>query len=122
MQLEEKRKVICIQNAVKEGQERILDLIFPRRCPVCGEIVTPKGELICLPCIKKLSLVHQPVCLKCGKELESDRMEFCYDCTRHHRSFERNLALLNYNDTASQSMSAIKYKPQSVKLIFAESP
>ena len=74
MQLEEKIKVTCIQNAVKQGQERLLDLIFPRRCPVCGEIVTPKGELICPPCSRKLSPVHQSVCLKCGKELESSRM------------------------------------------------
>ena len=45
-------------------------------------------------------------------------MEFCYDCTRHHRSFERNLALLNYNDTASRSMSAIKYKNKREYLDF----
>ncbi|WP_412694357.1 double zinc ribbon domain-containing protein [Clostridium sp. AF29-8BH] len=24
-----------------------LDALYPRRCPVCGEIVTPKGGLIC---------------------------------------------------------------------------
>ena len=118
MQSEEKRKRICIQNAVKQGREMLLDLVFPRRCPVCGEIVIPKGEFICPSCVKKLSPVHQPVCLKCGKELESDRMEFCYDCTRHHRSFERNLALLNYNDTASRSMSAIKYKNKREYLDF----
>ena len=118
LQSEEKRKRICIQNAVKQGREMLLDLVFPRRCPVCGEIVIPKGEFICPSCVKKLSPVHQPVCLKCGKELESDRMEFCYDCTRHHRSFERNLALLNYNDTASRSMSAIKYKNKREYLDF----
>lgn len=118
LQLEGKLKRICIQNAVKQGREMLLDLVFPRRCPVCGEIVIPKGAFICPSCVKKLSPIHQPVCLKCGKELESSRMEFCYDCTRHHRSFERNLALLNYNDTASRSMSAIKYKNKREYLDF----
>lgn len=118
LQSEGKRKRICIQNAVKQGREMLLDLVFPRRCPVCGEIVIPKGAFICPSCVKKLSPIHQPVCLKCGKELESSRMEFCYDCTRHHRSFERNLALLNYNDTASRSMSAIKYKNKREYLDF----
>ena len=28
--------------------ETILDLLFPRRCPVCGQIIMPKGNLICL--------------------------------------------------------------------------
>ena len=26
--------------------ETILDLLFPRRCPVCGQIIMPKGNLI----------------------------------------------------------------------------
>lgn len=37
---------------------------------------------------------------------------------RHHRSFERNLALLNYNDTASRSMSPSKYKNKREYLDF----
>ena len=45
-------------------------------------------------------------------------MEYCYDCARHRRSFERNFALLNYNDTASQSMAAIKYKNKREYLDF----
>lgn len=35
----------------------LTDLLFPRRCPVCGDIVLPKGELICPACVKKLSFV-----------------------------------------------------------------
>ena len=27
-----------------------LDLLYPRRCPVCSEIVMPKGNLICPDC------------------------------------------------------------------------
>ena len=46
----------------------ILDLLFPRRCPVCGQIVMPKGSLICPGCVKKLSWVRGPVCKCCGKE------------------------------------------------------
>lgn len=43
------------------------DLLFPRRCPVCGDVVLPKGRLICPGCVKKLSFVTPPVCMKCGK-------------------------------------------------------
>ena len=30
----------------------LTDLLFPRRCPVCGDIVLPKGELISPACEK----------------------------------------------------------------------
>lgn len=91
-------------------REMAVSILFPRCCPVCGEIVQPRGELICPQCVGHLSPVRQPVCLKCGKEVESSQMEYCFDCTRHPRSFERNFALLNYNEAASDSMAAVKYK------------
>jgi len=32
--------------------DEIIESVFPRRCPVCGEIVKEKGHLICKKCIK----------------------------------------------------------------------
>ncbi len=91
-------------------KEQVISLLFPRRCPVCEKIVQPRGELICQNCAKRLSVVHGPLCQRCGKELESDRLEYCPDCMKHHRSFERNFALLNYDDLTKHSLSAIKYR------------
>lgn len=88
---------------------KMLDLLFPRRCPVCAGIVMPKGGLICPDCMKKLSWVRRPTCKKCGKEVISGTIEYCHDCTRHKRSFEYGLGLINYNDIASRSMARIKY-------------
>lgn len=96
----------------------IADLLYPRRCPVCGDIVQPFGELICPGCVKELSPVQNPVCKRCGKEVESSRMEYCYDCGKRSRTFERNFALLNYNSAASRSMSAVKYKGRREYLDF----
>lgn len=96
----------------------IVNLLFPRRCPVCGDIVRPFGELICPDCVEELSPVRQPVCKKCGKEVESGRMEYCYDCMRRPGTFEQNFALLNYDAVASCSMSAIKYKGRREYLDF----
>ncbi len=98
--------------------EKAVSLIFPRRCPVCGGIVLPRGELICPECVKKLSPVRQPVCMTCGKQLESGDAEHCGDCLRHPKSFKRNFALLNYNDAARASMVAIKYKNKREYLDF----
>lgn len=90
-------------------KETILNILFPRRCPVCGEIVKPAGSLICPPCFQKLSFVKSPVCKKCGKEIVSETMEYCEDCLTHRHTFEYGVALVNYNETARKSMIQIKY-------------
>lgn len=99
-----------IKNTSKEVASVLIDALFPRRCPVCGSIVIPKGKLICPSCLKQLSFVKSPACKKCGKEVMSDTTEYCFDCTRHNRSFEYGIALLNYNEASKKSMAGIKYK------------
>ena len=96
----------------------LIDLLFPRRCPVCDGIVMPKGRLICLPCMKKLSFVKDPVCKKCGKEIISPHMEYCFDCVRHRRTFEYGRALMNYDENAGSSVGKIKYKNKREYLDF----
>jgi ComF family protein len=94
------------------------DLLFPRRCPVCADIVQPRGALICPDCIKKLDPVREPVCRKCGKQLISDRAEYCYDCSRRARSYEAGRAVFKYNQAAKKSLTAIKYKNRREYLDF----
>ena len=36
-------------------EEKLITVLFPRRCPVCEEIVVPKGRKICPACRGKLS-------------------------------------------------------------------
>lgn len=91
------------------NKDTILNIFFPRRCPVCGEITEPPGSLICPACFQKFSFVKSPVCKICGKEIESPAAEYCRDCLRHGHSFEYGAALLNYDETARKSMAKIKY-------------
>ena len=100
---------------IREGAAALL---FPRRCPVCGDIVQPEGALICRACVGKLSPVTQPTCRRCGKEVFGEHMEYCFDCTRHPRSFDSVAALFNYNEAAQASMAAIKYKNRREYLDF----
>lgn len=86
-----------------------VELLFPRRCPVCDGIVVPRGGLICAGCVRKLSFVKGAVCKRCGKEIASREAEFCFDCTKHRRSFEYGRALVNYDAVAKKSMAKIKY-------------
>ncbi len=108
-------KCLCHAADVKE---RCISLLFPRRCPVCGDVVPDPGDLICPACVGKLSPVSQPACKKCGKEVLHQRMEYCLDCNRHSRTFETGAALLNYNEAARRSMAAVKYKNRREYLDF----
>lgn len=100
------------------NKEMILNILFPRRCPVCGEIVRPAGRKICPSCFPKLSFVKSPVCKKCGKEVMDETVEFCEDCMTHRHAFEYGLALLNYNEVARHSMAQIKYNNKREYLDF----
>ena len=97
---------------------KILDILYPRRCPVCGDITGGFGRMICPDCLRKLSFVKSPICKKCGKEIEDESMEFCPDCMRHPRAFEYGIALLNYDEAARHSMAQIKYNNKREYLDF----
>ena len=99
-------------------KETILNILFPRRCPVCGEIVKSAGSLICPSCFQELSFVKSPVCKKCGKEIVNETMEYCEDCMSHRHVFEYGVALVNYDETARRSMVQIKYKNKREYLDF----
>ncbi len=85
----------------------MLDLLFPRRCPVCDDIVTPYGEKICLPCMEKLRLVEPPWCMQCGRKL-FEEAEFCAECKKGQHAFDRGRALYAYESVAG-SIYRLKY-------------
>ena len=88
--------------------EKIKDIIYPRRCPVCEEIATPKGYLICRDCIKKLPFIKEPHCIKCGKALISDDEAYCDECIKE-REFISGRALCHYNEDLKRIILKIKY-------------
>lgn len=99
-------------------KEQLINLLFPRRCPVCGQIVLPEGAMICAGCLPKLHFIGQPTCKKCGTELISDREEYCPNCLRRPRSYECGVALIRYDTAAQKSMAAVKYKNRREYLDF----
>ena len=93
--------------AAEKVYEGVLQLLFPLRCPVCDDIVTPAGERICLECLGRLRLLTPPWCMKCGKKLAREG-EFCADCQRREHLFTRGRALYAY-ESAAVSIYRFKY-------------
>lgn len=87
----------------------ILDMIYPARCPICGDIVIPKGGLVCKTCEDKPSLVMEPRCKKCSKPIELNEKEYCSDCERKSFHYDGGFAVWVYDDVMKQSIANFKY-------------
>lgn len=87
----------------------ILDMLYPIRCPVCGDIVIPKGRRICSPCEEKLQYIVEPRCKKCSKPIEQNQNEYCSDCERKNYHFEHGYSLWVYDAVMKKSISDFKY-------------
>ncbi len=89
-------------------KETLVNLIFPRRCPVCDEIV-PAGEgLICRQCQPRPQYIIEPRCRRCGKQLTGDTGLFCRDCTQRRHVFDYGYALYDYQ-SMQKSIYRFKY-------------
>lgn len=90
--------------------EELLSLVYPRRCPVCHGIVTPKGEMICRGCRKRLRPIQEPRCKKCGKPLAKEEQEYCFDCAKGKHGYKEGTALYPYDDVMQKSIAYFKFQ------------
>ena len=86
----------------------ILDLVFPRRCPICDKPVKPYGELICRECAKVPQPVGEYTCCKCGKPVDPEE-EYCSDCRVKKHIYYRGAAAFRYR-SVSGSLYRFKYE------------
>lgn len=89
--------------------QKILDMIYPVRCPICGEIVIPKGNRICPTCRNKLKWIKEPRCKKCSKPIEYEEKEYCNDCEKKNYRFTSGFAMWVYDDIMRHSIAEFKY-------------
>ncbi|MCR5672197.1 MAG: ComF family protein [Lachnospiraceae bacterium] len=88
--------------------ELLADMLFPRVCPICGDLVPfLKGD-ICPWCIPKLTYADEPYCMMCGKPVDEDE-EFCRDCMKGHHAYDEGRSALIYDEYMSQSIYRFKY-------------
>lgn len=87
----------------------IIDIVYPRRCPVCHDIVYDKGKLCCNSCKEGLRYVEDPFCVKCGKQLFNPEKCLCSDCTTKSKEFEMGRAVFIYDDVIKKSIYRFKY-------------
>ncbi|MFV0528668.1 MAG: ComF family protein [Lachnospiraceae bacterium] len=93
------------------------DILFPRRCALCHDIVMPKGGSVCAACNKHIQVITEPRCKKCGKQIQNPQKEVCVDCARTPKAFTQGIAVFPYN---SRMQSSILYYKEGGRREYAE--
>lgn len=106
---------------IKKIKNTFLDILYPRRCPVCHDIPVPRGRKICDGCKEKLKPVTGPRCLKCSKPIREPEQEYCQDCSRRTHLFEQGIGIFPYSTILQESLFKLKYgKRQEYGVFFGE--
>lgn len=90
----------------------ILDLLYPRRCPFCGEIRPYGSYSACGNCLDRLKKVEPPHCLRCGKTVYDGGQEYCQDCREVPKNYERGYPVFVYQEPVKKALYDFKYHNQ----------
>jgi len=94
----------------------LLDLVFPRRCVVCGG----DGETFCRTCDGALRRLQGPVCERCGAPTAWP-VDRCRECSGRRIAFTHARAAVEYDESAKRLVGAWKERGQrSLSRIAAE--
>lgn len=93
---------------MKKRIEQILNLLYPRCCPLCHKIVKDQQALICPECQKKLRPITQPRCMSCGRPVKEEE-EYCRSCRGKERAFFQGRGIFPYDDRMKASIIRYKY-------------
>jgi ComF family protein len=96
---------------VKKLIDILLDIIYPRRCILCDELLDFNYKNnICADCQIKTKYLVNNICLRCGKPRNdmSDH-EYCFDCLNKGHIYECGRALWEYTEDIKKSIYRYKY-------------
>ncbi len=92
---------------MKQLIENILNVFYPRCCPVCQKILKDQNRMICPECENKLHPVGHPRCFLCGKPVNEG--EYCRDCEKHPHLFDQGRGIFIYDELMRRSVTRYKY-------------
>lgn len=90
--------------------KQLMDMIFPRRCPLCNQIVVPKDKKACIRCVEQLTYLEEPRCRRCSKPILMMEQEYCFDCQKSIHHYEKGYAVFLYEGTIKKSLMNYKFK------------
>lgn len=89
--------------------EKLMNIIYPKTCPICEKIIEHK-QMLCEKCRETLAIIHKPYCIKCGQQLFSEEEIYCKDCKEYIHFFNEGVAVFDFQGKICQSIYRFKYE------------
>ena len=95
--------------------DRLLSIVYPQECRVCGGEVTSSGDgVACSDCWKETKIFsgNETLCFKCGAFLfdaQRSSAAFCHKCDDH--AYDQALAIGHYEKALSANVLHLKRVP-----------
>ncbi|MEN6372756.1 MAG: ComF family protein [Armatimonadota bacterium] len=86
----------------------LLDLIYPPKCLVCGEM---QPKYFCDDCLAGIAWIKPPVCSYCGNPVDEKP---CLECNRVEYAFDSARSVAAYDGTLKEAIHRFKYSGQRV--------
>ena len=105
---------------MKRTEEILLQLLLPRRCPVCDGILADPRKRICPSCFDTLPWTADAAarCMCCSRPLEDERAEYCDRCAGAEHAFDRACAVFLYQKEMRKSILRMKFENRREYLDF----
>lgn len=88
--------------------DHLLNILYPRHCPVCHRILKDQKMMICPECTGIFRPVSENYCLKCGRPVDPNA-EYCRDCLERDRIFDEGRGVFLYDGRMRKSLIRYKY-------------
>ena len=88
--------------------DKLLDLIYPPKCPFCGEILEDSLP-VCSDCMDKIPFIEDKTCECCGRPVDEFSYRLCNQCNSEKRYFEHSFVPLIYKDNAKEVVLMLKH-------------
>ena len=95
---------------MKSHLQKIIDMILPPRCLLCGKILSGENGL-CEECFTKINFISEPICKKCGRPvLAADSVPSCPACINDIKSpFRMSRSRVHYDDASRPLLVNFKF-------------
>ena len=98
-------------NGLQISAERLLSLIFPARCRLCGTATRPR-EHLCPDCLDDLPWLNNS-CVRCSLPLPVAAGDtLCGQCQQHPPDFDSTLALFHYQPPLDYLIKRLKFSSE----------
>lgn len=101
-----------ILQAFAHGMNRVLGVVYPEVCDLCGkEPARPEESYVCRECRKDVRPVEYPFCDRCGRPLEGEATHAfeCSNCRGVELWFERARSAVEAKGKVLQAIHRYKY-------------